>query len=127
MNILLYMYGTMQLACLLSGLFMITVSAATLWQKQRKDTIYMPRWYLGLSAGLLGWLSVVSFVPRLLVYAAYDLNLDHIYLSATLAMMLLFGTNAVIFCIVTHKPRRALNVFLLILAGSFLAQFLESL
>jgi hypothetical protein len=122
-----FFFRSMQLACFLSGAFMAMVSLRELWLPTRFSLVTRPRAYFAIIGLTLGLSSVLGFLPRLIDSMVYYLDPPSEALgpAAVFALLLLYCSSAGIFCALSGKPRRSFTVFLLIMSSSFAATYLE--
>lgn len=124
-----FFFKTLQLACFLSGFFMIMVGLTEVFSQRAREVITRPRWYFGILAGAMGTASVLAFLPRLLDKMVFWLvpPKAHIGAASITSLLLLYSVSGGIFCLLSGRPRRSLTVFLLILSSSLMATYLEFL
>lgn len=128
-DVSLYFFRSMQLACFLSGFFVLSVAVAEGLSHRRGEIIARPRWYFSVLAAGLGSASVLAFLPRLLDRMVFWLAPPHTHVGAAsiTSLLLLFCVSGGLFCLLSGKPRRSLTVFLLILSSSLMSTYLEFL
>lgn len=128
-DVSIFFFKALQLACLLSGLFMIAVSTEELVSSDRHTIVARPRWYFAIMAGGLGLASVLAFAPRVLDSMVFWLKppIAEIGPIAVSSLLLLYCVSGGLFCVISGRPRRSFTVFLLLLASSMMSTYLEFL
>ena len=125
----IFFFRAMQLACFLSGFFMLLVSTTEILGPNRNNPISGPRWYFGMLAWGLGCASILIFLPRLLDRLVFWLSPPELHIGpmAVTALLLIYSVSGGLFCLLCGRPRRSLTVFLLILTSSLMSTYLEFL
>lgn len=125
----IFFFQSMQLACLLSGLFMMAVSTEEIVSEGRHLAISRPRWHFAAMAGGLGLASVLAFAPRILGSMVFWLRPPPTEIGpiAVSSLLLLYCVSGALFCVISGRPRRSFTVFLLLLASSMMSTYLEFL